>query len=425
MAPPENNRSYLRKGYVKVGGWVLRFGTVYSLDIISSTKEKFLFCFQQAVHIISLVIMWTLAIKTIYIYNDTSAALEFLHLIFGATVLWVQTLNYIVKRDSMESMMLYIGKDFYDYPNEDILSEEREIKKNTLDWYEKFWKFCVIITGSICFLYILRVALMFIFQHQEYDLTKEAHPYLVYKVYYPMNLNNPNYLIFAVAHQLVTLASAVAVLNAQATVFIRFIGCMVAEFRVLAHSIERMESRIHLLCKQKIENGKIGNKELYDKKFHEYSILCLKNNIKHHQQLVDFFISLQNIHGFDLSAAFLVFIIVLCFGAFSLLVGFKSNFADNLVTIAILSTDLLNIYFFCYLSEELETERLKFCNSIQFMNWRDMSLKFKKMLIIINECNKKKFLLKTNTGVTASRETFSSILTTAYSYVNVLREFFG
>ncbi|XP_073976206.1 uncharacterized protein [Rhodnius prolixus] len=424
MAPPENDRSYLRKGYDKVGGWMLRSATVYSLDIISSTKEKFLFCIQQAVHIISLVIMWTLAIKTIYIYNDTSAILEFLHLLFGATVLWVQTLNYIVKRDSMENMMLYIGKDFYDYPNEDM-SEEREIKKNTLDWYEKFWKFCLIITGSICFLFIIRIALMFFFQHQEYDLTKEAHPYLLLKVYYPMDLNNPMYLIFAVAHQLVIIASAVAVLNAQATVFIRFIGCMVAEFRVLAHSIERMESRIHFLCKPNIETEKIGNKELYVKKFHECSIVCLKNNIKHHQQLVDFFISLQDVHGFDLSAAFLVAVIVLCFGSFMVIVGLKSNLADCLVTIALLTMEMTNIFFLCYLSEELETERLKFCESLQFMNWRDMSLKFKKMLIIINECNKKKFLLKTNTGVTASRETFSSILTTAYSYVNVLREFFG
>ncbi|XP_073973100.1 uncharacterized protein isoform X2 [Rhodnius prolixus] len=408
MAPPENDRSYLRKGYDKVGGWMLRSATVYSLDIISSTKEKFLFCIQQVVHIISLVIMWTLAIKTVYIYNDTSTALEFLHLIFGATVLWVQTLNYIVKRDSMENMMLYIGKDFYDYPNED-LSEEREIKKNTLDWYEKFWKFCVIITGSICFLFIIRIALMFFFQHQEYDLTKEAHPYFLLKVYYPMDLNNPMYLIFAVAHQLVIIASAVAVLNAQATVFIRFIGCMVAEFRVLAYSIERMETRVHFLCKQNIETEKNGNKELYNKKFHECSILCLKNNIKHHQQLVDFFISLQKIHGFDLSAAFLVAVIVLCFGSFMVIVGLKSSLADCLVTIALLTMEMTNIFFLCYLSEELETERLKFCESLQFMNWQDMSLKFKKMLIIINECNKKKFLLKTNTGVTASRETFSSI----------------
>nr|QQP19761.1 olfactory receptor 66 [Tropidothorax elegans]QQP19787.1 olfactory receptor 92 [Tropidothorax elegans] len=223
---------------------------------------------------------------------------------------------------------------------------------------------------------------------------------------------NPGYVL-SVLWEGVTLFYLAGVATSIHQSYISYMGALRAELKLLNASVLRTEERAVKL------SGKEPDYE--DPDFLAAIIVCLKDDIAHHQLLLKYYKLMKSYLGFILLMYIVVASIILAAAGY-LLTRPDSPMEETIKFIAIVGSELIFIFQLCWYGDKVSEESGQLFHNLFGGPWYKCGKEMRNSLNIMLIGTLKPIQLKTNVfNITASLETYNSVVNTSFQYFNLLR----
>ncbi|XP_046492206.1 odorant receptor Or2-like isoform X1 [Neodiprion pinetum] len=338
------------------------------------------------------------------------------YLFFAYTCVIGETFVFYSRREEIMSL----SEEITNYENE-IFSEKNDSEKvellrdgqrkskfiNTFLWLFMFMIIVYMVTWPMIYMIIVG----------DYDSRILPIP-----VQYPFSLNSTEnyaavYLSDAMTEFLVTTHSL-----AFDSLFVAYIFFALARLKILRHSIEQLpltaQRKLMILVKNRDDFivTPVTRKTL-EMIFQDE----LKKCIQEHQRIITFCKTVDSLLSPVLFGVFITYSMIICLLLFHLLMTGMST--DLLQPGQILMFSLLTLFRYYWCGDELTNEGLKIGESVLGINWYDFGKSNAKTIISMVLRSQKPIYLTVGKFYMVTLETYLSLLSSAYSYFALMKQF--
>ncbi|XP_066904393.1 odorant receptor 4 isoform X2 [Halyomorpha halys] len=358
-----------------------------------------------------ILIYFMLGTITKFYKTDLLCAIENLHFLIFVTVELVAMMSFLQKRAVLVSMYITIGKGFFDYEN--TLDDEcLELKRDAYDKTDSrkrlvHHSFVTVVMSACITISVFRPAVLILFPKE--------------------NMGNPNDGMIRVA--LAPMWSPFDNTQWHGIVIVWLLEYIVAwttpgivfgaTFFVL-FSLEELGIQLQIL-KKSLTNV-IQRAERLEQGMEENIKLCLKYSVRHHQLLFEFHDKLNEVISLPGLGLFVSFSIMLCMSGFIFTLKEVPLVSKSVFGLFLLS-ECAMLFALCYFGENIIELSEEIGDALYNSDWAIYSKVMQNYMLIIQMRSRRTMRLTLMDFMDVSRNTFSNICSTSYSYLNLMNEF--
>nr|QQP19769.1 olfactory receptor 74 [Tropidothorax elegans] len=420
MAVKENNQLDRQKSdtvhdFIREGGWLTLLAGYATFDP-SSFKSYLYNVYKGYTVSLMLCLIYTIWTGVLLSRHNMIAVLQGMHTNHVVLMCLTVVLCKKVRNKALQASITSLRQGVFQYGAEPSDSEHEEIKKHAVAEIRRLTRafnssFVVAIVANMLFVPIAQLVV-----GSEVPADTAFSPYLPFPFYMPFNTTH--FLGFSAGYLINVLFVCIIfpLLTTVDHAHLSFTLQLKAQFKILNHSLLSLDERARKLigCKN------IDNSELFSKRQFQDSILfCLRSNIMHHQKLL----RLNKTMGGFIGVVFFA-VVTLASGVFasnilSVLQGPPVH--QSICFISTLASEVLYTLHFCWFGEELSHESEEVFYSLYYTSWHRYDNRARKMIsLMMCNCLEPVKFQTFAFGITASRHTFNSVVTTMYQLMNVI-----
>nr|APZ81467.1 olfactory receptor 45 [Adelphocoris lineolatus] len=239
-------------------------------------------------------------------------------------------------------------------------------------------------------------------------------------VWYPMKVDSDIlYWFLALSVVSMSYAACITVAGGDWILFVLYLS-ITQQFKILIYRMRRINAYAYRLHR-KAGGVKLRKSMMFsNSSFLKYFNLCLSKHAEHHSIIIKQFEQLSIIMSWPAGFIFIFGSVII---AMSLLgVSVQGGGKPSILVLATFLTfsEIGEMALFCGLSESIQTLGLSLHEELYRLNWADADISAKRTIMIMIEQSKRPNVLKAAGLQSLDWMAFSSIINTAYSYVNIL-----
>ncbi|KAE8573104.1 odorant receptor 4-like [Halyomorpha halys] len=398
---PEDEK-YFKIGFQKnYGNWLIYGGMFLGSPVLPIT---FLFCATTLIYF-----MFGTAIK--FYKTDLVTTIENIHFLIFVAVEIGAMIVFLRKRGLIVSIFTTIGKGFFDYGNT-LYDECLELKRDSYHKTDSMKRlihhtFVTVVMSACIAITICRPVIIMMFPKENegspddgmvkvallpawtpFDKSRWYTTVILWFIEYAVSWTTPG-IVFG------------------ATFFVLF-------------ALE--ELGIQLLILKKGLNNVIQRAERLEQTMEENIRLCLKYSIRHHQVLFEFRDLLNEVVSLPGLGLFVSFSIMLCMSGFIFTLN-EVPLVSKFVFGLFLLSECAMLFALCYFGEKIIELSEEIGDALYNSDWINYSQVMKNYMLIIQIRSRCTMRLSLMGFMDVSRNTFSNISSTSYSYLNLMNEF--
>ncbi|XP_073997828.1 odorant receptor 13a-like isoform X2 [Rhodnius prolixus] len=394
-----NNAFKASYGYLLTWGGLFRGSMLYSTFYVLWT----------GMHIGFLV--YTVCISK----NDLGILFEAAHFVVLLTNACLGVVNHRYHKDKIEFILKCIGDNFFDYGHtiDDELSEEIEQIRKYRKEIKNF-----LATGSFLTvarpLYDIMVGTYF-----ESDRSDGIVRTLPVAFWLPIQSEGIWVNIVAAFDEYYIIIGTAGIVLGVDISYLCFSHELCTELEILGLTLKKFDQRASFLYKFRYGTKLPKNME-NDYHFNKCVEECLKESVKHHHLLLNYFNCHYTLNYIMLLALLLAATFMLCLSGFI----FTSDgvlLSSKLTFLLFLASELCHTFIFCWYGEQIYQMNNNLGDELYRSKWTHYSKTVKNYILIMQaRCNKP---LRMSAGgfMEISLDTYSNVVSSAYSYFSLLR----
>nr|AXX83037.1 odorant receptor [Yemma signatus] len=419
----KNRREVYLKGYEESQCFLLRLGGMYVKNDKYKWLNKIYVTFYLGTFVMLIVFIGPYNFYVSIPIGETFTFFIVLHFWIVMIGYTGTSVMYHINGDSIDRALYMIGEGFYTYQGSKEEPEAKLIVEKNKKFLEKLTNF--MIPNAIFVGLFVTCATPIVELVNLGGAIPEGsvlNPYLPLPIFWTWDqFTIHGYILSYLAVVLATIFIVLQLL-ALSLGYSSFMVSYITQFELLNLSIRNMESRAtHYYLNLNPPIPRRGMSKFSDPLFQAAMRHCLKQNIQHHQALLRWMKEAQNFLGWALLTTFLATSILLATTGYLFLEANDSIF-KLLTLIEVQVLELVHSYLFCWWGENLATESSKIPTSLYGVPWYQCDLKFRKMFhIMLSNCLDPLIPRDKVLKLKASLETYGSMISTSYTYFNVIR----
>nr|WVD93628.1 odorant receptor 15 [Graphosoma rubrolineatum] len=420
------DKDYLLKGYKGSQCFLLRIGAMY---VLQDENEIYNWIFVGIFHMHYYVFLfWILPYDVGHTIpmGHMTATLQALH--YYCTFLGYSIVNYLYhfNRKSVNYCLTLIGKDFFKYEEGETELEMKiaqENDKKQKEYIKKLTRYVMVIVFATAFAVLMLPTFAELLTRTEPIPDDEVmNPYLPIPLVLPWDsFTVGGYILIYVLLFLVSYNITTELL-ALSMGYTSFLIIYTSQFKILNKSVLKIEERATNRYRKVAVKQLKGMEKFDDPIFQECMNSCLKQNIKHHQILLKWMDEACHFLGWGVLCTIFTTSFLLAASGFLITMESDSSLLKSLILVQVQILELLHAYLFCWWGENLATESAKLYHSLYKTPWFYCGKRFNRLVQIMMSNASKPVIPKDPLfKINASLEVYMSILSTGYSYFNLLR----
>nr|AXX83018.1 odorant receptor [Yemma signatus] len=397
---------YLFKGYDMCYGSWLTAGGMHP----GRTGLKYLwipFCVLSPMFMVILVITCLQALSQEK--KDLGLASEIIHFVVFLVIELTIILSFSFQTSKVDFIYRTVGQDFYDYLGTMDKKTCLEIRKLSLESERKIRILARIFIWMFIGAYVTAVYLRPVFKYyQEEHLTGTPddgmHSLLIVTLWLPFNKYNfwSNFVFYILEFFVGTWSLPLCLSHNLFVLSVCEKLCI--SLRMLGLGLRRLNERVAALP---------------DLPRREALRICLRHSIRHHQLIIRMVKDYEDIIFYPA----LVFVgsggVLLCM-CFFLFMSDEVSIIAKVVFLFFLISELIAAFIYCSCGEKIKTFSGEIHEEIFAADWINDSATLKSYIIIVTVRARKGLIVSAGGFMSLSHETFGNMLSSAFSYFNLM-----
>ncbi|XP_073997841.1 odorant receptor 67c-like [Rhodnius prolixus] len=416
MAKTEHGREfYIRKAFKENYGVLMRWGGMYLGSWITPT----VYLLNTGSH--ALFLMYTAYLSL----DDIGPMAEALHFVVLLTTACTSVLNSLSQRNRLDNILEAMGRGFYDYGKsmDEVSKREIKIHENVATRRKlllpRLFITSVLISGfAISIRPLIEYLIVGKFKEYRGDGINRTTTVAVWVPFIDPSILWQNVLVFFL--QYVIIWTTPGVVFGTDIMFL----CMAEDFslqlRIIGIAFKRSGQRAMDLYKNLIEEkrylGQIYSKQELFKKCLEH---CIAQTVEHHSLIIDLFYHFRLYNRVMLLWLLVGATFLLCLSGI-LFVSDKVSLLSKVTFFCFLATELVHTFIFCWYGEQLQRLSMDIGKMFYNSDWFQYSSLVKQDLLLVQKRTNAPLKLTAAGFMDVNLNSYSNVLSSAYSYFNLL-----
>nr|AXX83013.1 odorant receptor [Yemma signatus] len=354
--------------------------------------------------------------------DDKETFLQAVHVFALVIVSTIGLLNRFLNDRDLKETVDILRRGVFRYPKDegaDEVSKKLLVDRITSIQFISKWFTRVVLSGGFANVFFIASVKYLLSSDRDVTSARTLDPLLPQPVYIPFQTRTNIGYSLGLAVNCVLLSYICAIVASMDEIYVSFMIQLKAQLELLRISLGRIEERAMSRCGEKMSRSR----DLYSSSgFQDSMCLCLRNNIRHHQQILRMKNTMQNY--VRVIILLLVCLASLVLAAISLLVLESTDTFIVGVFGFSMVVEMSFTFQFCWYAEQVMHESSEVFQAVYSTPWWRCNKKFRlHVSFMLANCREP---MSTRaawvSSIIASLNTFGSIISRMYQLMNVIRQ---
>uniref|UniRef100_T1HDM1 Odorant receptor n=2 Tax=Rhodnius prolixus TaxID=13249 RepID=T1HDM1_RHOPR len=397
----------MKKGFLDNNGYFMALGGQY-LCFPGNWILPFLHITTGSIHIVLLAC-------TAYIVNiqDLAIMCESLHFVVVLATTCTMEISSLMLRSKIEYVMRTLGEGVYSY--EDSLDEASLKEMRQLSSKAKYGKklgtriFVILVMLTSVVISFVRPIIMHLIQKLDYsDDFKGLNRYLPVHTWFPFDTHDIWVRILCGVNQFITIYTVPCTVFGFDLTFLCISEEIIYQLKTVGLTMRNVKVRAKTLMKSRA-----------DMDFGSALTKCLNHSVEHHNVVARLFKVFNDVYYYSLLMMMTGATFMLCLSCI-LFTAPDVGFSSKGTFLCFLLAELFHTFLFCWYGDQMKEASSNILNEIYGSDWIEYSVEMKLYIIMVMHRSLKPLTVDAGGFMDASMHTFANVLSSAYSYFNLL-----